>query len=605
MKKYGVFFLAFAIAAVTWLAGCDSEEGGALPNRPPTTALTVAPNNGATVNHYIPLRWAANDPDGNVTGFWLLVDSDTLTFTAARDTTLAFTAPADGTPEPHTFEVIAMDGEGLVDDDQSAEAVQNRSRSFFTTNYAPVASFVEAGSIGDGATVGKGFQVAISATDSNPSFIRFSVSLDDSTSGWTAWSKDSVFLFADPQVIADTVTFPRQVNAIPNTPLTPGAHRLYVRVKDAGDANSSVIWRDFTITEGFRPVMSSSVTAQYAGAVFYPDGSAFHRLGAGVKTELGVSASAASYGGRINAYRYRLDGGPWSAWTTEGTVEESGLPAGQFLFEFMARDIAGEVSDPLVYTVRLVQITLSDSVIVIGATANGNGNPGSPTFAVVKEFYTNALDGYKFRSIDYADTARGITPYVSPFDLEYAGLIVWHEDDRTNPKRLNSQLTVIRAYLDRGGRIIFSAWDGMNGFSSTDTTSFAAGSFAREYFQLLGTSRNNSRQVRGFEGVGGFAGCTVDPAKLPASWNGLLDRCWVFRPKGHCIPTATLVTNDSATNPLHGQTAGFVYDLSFRVAVIGVPLFFCQQEEVRILLHGDAGHVSLIDRMLEGLESVE
>lgn len=605
MKKYGVFFLALAIAVVTWLAGCDSEDGGAYPNRPPTTRLTVAPNNGATVNHYIPLHWAANDPDGNVAGFWLLVDGDTLIFTAARDTVLAFTAPADGTPEPHTFEVIAVDEEGLADRDTSAEAVQLRSRSFFTTNFAPAASFVEAGSIGDGATVGKGFQVAISATDSNPSFIRYSVSLDDSTSGWTAWSKDSVYLFADPQVIADTVTFPRQVNAISNTALTPGAHRLYVRVKDAGDANSTIIWRDFTVAEGFRPAMSSSVTAQYGGAVFYPDGSTFFQLGAGVKTELGFSASAAAYGGKINAYRYRRDEGQWSLWQVDGSLEALGLPAGQYIFEFMARDLAGEVSDPLAYPVRLVQITLSDSVIVIGATANGNGNLGSPTFASVKAFYTSTLDGFKVRSIDYADTARGITPYVSPFDLQYAGVVIWHEDDRTNPKRLNSQLAVIRAYLNRGGRMVYSAWDGMNGFSSTDTTSFAAGSFAREYFQLLGTSRNNSRQVSGFEGVGGFAGCTIDPAKLPANWNGLIDRCWVFRPKGHCIPTATLVTNDSATNPLHGQTAGFVYDLSFRVAVIGVPLFFCQQEEVRIFLHGDAEHISLIDRMLEGLEPVE
>ncbi|MFZ5434083.1 MAG: hypothetical protein ACOZB3_09955 [Calditrichota bacterium] len=601
MKKIAFVFIV-AIGMVVWLAGCDADEGSALSNLPPSTALTVAPNDSATVNHYIPLRWAGNDPDGKVEGFWLFMDGDTLAYTTARDTTIAFGAPADGTPSPHTFSVIAVDNEGLSDTDNSATAISKRQRFFYVVNTAPAVSFLRPGTIADGATVGRGFRVTLDPVDANWSLMYYSVALDDSVAGWTEWGRDSIFLIADPSVIADTIVFPRSAHGVPNTSLSPGPHRLFARVKDAGDATSPVITLNFNVADGFRPVMNPTVTAQYGGSDLYPDGSAYHQVLSGTKTEIVFSATAIDYSGEISGYRHRLGEGPWSAWHREAAVDTSDLVAGVYPFQFMARDLAGEVTDPKLYTVRLVQQALSDSVIILNATAGGNGNPGSPADSTVNSFYARVLDGYKVRAINYADTSRGATRYVSPYDLQNAGLMVWHGDDR-GAKVFNDNLPMIRAFLNKGGRLVLSGWDVMRSFADADTITFAAGSFGREQLRLFDAYRNRTRTTMGFQGVNGFAGCTIDSTKLPATWHGLADRCWVFRPRGECIVIGSLTVSDPQTNPIAGGNAVYIYDLSYRVAVFGVPLFFCYEDQVYTMFHGNSEYNGLIPHMLQGLSS--
>ena len=136
---------------------------------------------------------------------------------------------------------------------------------------------------------------------------------------------------------------------------------------------------------------------------------------------------------------------------------------------------------------------------------------------------------------------------------------------------------------------------------NTDTIVFASGSFGREKLRLFDAYRNTSRTTVGFDGENGFAGCMIDSTKLPTNWHGLIDRCWVFRPRGECIPFGTLVVSNPGSNPLSGGMASYLYDLSYRVAVFGIPLYFFQESDVFTMFHGNAEYNGLIPHMLQGL----
>jgi hypothetical protein len=587
--KHVKVLLVMAVGLAIWLAGCETKNPGSpAPNQRPTVELSVAPQNGDTVENNKNLGWWGNDADGQVVGYYLSVDGVRISFTTATDTTIAFAAAVTEQIYSHTFAVQAVDNEGLL----SAAA----SREFYVINWAPTASFNAAGSIAEGATVGHAFRVTVQATDTNASFSYYNLSLDDSLSGWMGWRRDSAYLFAGPEIIADVANFPEGVHGIPNTALTAGAHTLFARVKDAGDAESPIISLHFTVADGFRPGMDTTVTATYGADQFYADGSVYLSTRTGVATRVQFSASAAAYSGEINAYRWRLGDGEWSAWSLDPVVADTDAAPGDYQYSFVARDAAGEYSDTLSYFVRIVQQTLSDSVIVVDETADGNGNPGSPTDAQADQFYANVLQGWNTRQIDYASHKVGQTSYVSPYDLRNAGVIVWHADDQAN-LQLDDNTRVLGEFLDRGGRLVISGWDVLGAWSGTvDSIEFSSTSFGGKYLRLYAGRRNTPQKTVGFDGNGEFPGCRIDSLKLPVSFHGRLLKCWSFQPSGECLIMDRMAVSDSLTSHFQGLPAAYLYFQSFRVATFGVPLYFCVESEVRTLME------AVMPWMLQGLQ---
>jgi hypothetical protein len=55
------------------------------------------------------------------------------------------------------------------------------------------------------------------------------------------------------------------------------------------------------------------------------------------------------------------------------------------------------------------------------------------------------------------------------------------------------------------------------------------------------------------------------------------------------------VPDTSGVNPLENHTAAYFYDLSFRVAVFGVPLYFCKEDQVTPLMD------ALVPLIMDGL----
>jgi hypothetical protein len=342
--------------------------------------------------------------------------------------------------------------------------------------------------------------------------------------------------------------------------------------------------------------MDTTVTATYGADRFYADGSVYLSTRAGVETRVEFSASAAAYNGEINAYRWRLGDGEWSAWNLDPVVSMTDAEPKDYDFSFMARDAAGAYSDTLLYFIRIVTQSLTDDVIVVDETADGNGNPGSPNDAQADQFYANVMQGWKTFQIDYATHKVGQTSYVSPYDVRNAGVILWHGDDQSNIQ-LGNNTRILGEFLDRGGRLIISGWDVLGGWSGTaDSVEFSSSSFGRKYMRLYEGRRNAARTTLGFDGNGEFPGCRIAASKLPASFQGRLHKCWSFQPSGECLIMGRMVVSDSLTSPFQGRSTAYLYYQSFRVAVFGVPLYFCVESEVRTLME------AVMPWMLQGLQ---
>ncbi len=565
-------------------AGCEvSDPGSALPNQPPITHLVLAPVDSTEFNHFAHLKWSGTDPDGDISGFWILIDAETLMFTTAYEDTIAFYAPGD-TTVPHRVQVTAVDNDGLVDPSPP-------SRFFYATNTRPALAFGSE-SLEDGAETGRGFAIELEGEDLNPSSLYYSIAIDDSLTGWQPWSAHSTFLFCDksleflPCTTATWQDVPCTATLIDKNILTPGEHTIYARVKDAGEAlGTDMVSVDFTVVEGVRPAMDTVVTGVYGADDFYLDGSVFYRTNR--ETQITFSATAGG-SGQINAYRYHLGEGTFTSedpWQEEAEIVLLNAPSGEYAFQIMARDVAGQFSDTIAYSIYILEPEFTDSILIVDETRDGTGNPGSPDDEQADNFYASIVGSRPYGEIDYATHQVGGVSYLSPLDVYHFGLIIYHTDDRAN-YNLNANRGILAEYMDRGGKVIFSGWNLLEpfGVSGPDSAYYSAtgaepARFAYNYLRLFYANRASWREAEGLTGVGGYPDITIDPAKVPSSWNGTIDKCWTFNNRGETITTGTFNSANSESQ-FQGRHCAHVYlGPTYSVAVFGIPLYFCDETQ--------------------------
>jgi plastocyanin len=429
----------------------------------------------------------------------------------------------------------------------------------------------------EGATVGWGFRMTVSATDDDQDLVGYALSAND-TLHWSDWSPYSAFFIADT-----TFSFlPDSATLISNNVLSPGSNLLYFRAIDSRDVLSPIITREVIVEDGRRPIMMPDVTGTYSGVDVYPDGSVYHQADTDFQIEF--RAWPDYFSGAINAYRVRGIDGIWSDWFATPLRSFDGPQSGDYPLLLVARDIAGEVSDTLAYTMHLVEFALSDTILIVDETRDGNGNPGSPVDEAVDNFYREVLTGYTYRERDYGNLHEG-DRYLSPYDLRNAGLILYHGDDFADV-RLEENTGVLTEYLAQGGRLILTGWNVLDPFWTygSDSIAFEPGSFGYEFLRLHGGRYQEGRNATGLGGVGAFPDVSIDPEKLPSSFQGAIDRTWVFSPRDDFTEIGAMEVNNSGENPLEGRTAAYYFDGDYQIAVFGIPLYYCMSSEVRILL---------------------
>lgn len=622
--------LFVAIGLSTWLGGCKVKHPGSpAGDTPPTTILSVAPRDSSIVNYYITLSWSGNDADGTIAGFRLVVDNDSV-FTTSQDSTIAFYSPQDSVPALHHVKVLAIDDAGQIDPERNPSTGQldtsRTRRYFYTVNQAPTAGFGAVG-IANHDTVGMDFRVSVRSVSPRPSSTHYSIALDDSN-GWTAWTTDSVFAFVAPDLLSDRV-FPLGVFGISNAGLTPDhQHVVYIRARNAGGAISATAKDTIFVGSGpeFLPVMDTTVSATYGSVSLYPDGSVYYSRATGQTVSIVFSAHV-RYKGEINAYRYRtgqfvngstvLWNAAWSTWQSKAEVDTTDLTPGDYPFQFMARDLANNLTDPDSFIVHIVEQALSDSVILVNDTKDGNGvpNSGSPRAASVNSFYDSVLTaaGVKHRAVDATidpdnpQLSRHGVEYISPYDIRNAGLLVWHMDDPALPAsntKPDNRVRLMTEYFGKGGRVLVSGWNLMAKFTPDilDSVAFSATSFPVTRLKMLTAVRVTTRVTQGLSGDNGFPACRFDTTKVRRQWLGLMPNCYAFDPQGQDVVIGRIAVPDTLSDPNRNRPAAYIYDLSYRVAVFGVPLYFCHADEVMALLSNpsDPNH-SVLTILMQGL----
>lgn len=563
-------------------ASCGvNDPGSPLANQPPETAITSAPQNGTTVNHFLSLHWSGNDGDGQIAGFNMFIDGNLVSYTTRTDSAISFASPATGEVVSHTFSIQAVDNDGAVD--PTPPEIQ-----FYTSNTAPVCIFSADNIVRPNQNVGQGFSIKLEAEDANRSGIWFTLSLDD-TMSWTEWTQDSIFLFADLSL----GSFDEGVVALDHAVLTAGPHTMYARCRDSGMAQSPIVSRTVNVSLGNRPVMGEVIVRYNSGAAsdsLYPDGSIYRKNNA--ELVVAYEATAFAYRGLIHSYRYRDPAGTWSDWAAEPSLIQTDLPTGAYEYGFQARDMAGELSDTATIFIRLLEQSLTDSIIIIDETRDGNGAPSLPSDQQVDDFYYALVEGYNFREIDLSDRSTGL---ITALDLSNSGLILWYADDWST-YQFDDNRRILTEYMQRGGRMIVSGWNIMGAFSLNSFEEYGGSDFQYRFMRAFTAERDPAtiQQSTGFTGENGFPDVSVDETKILPSWNGAINRVWTFEPRGEC----TIIGRLNTLNPdyfQNGEVVAYYYDLSFRVAVFGIPLYFIQQVQAEELFD------VLMPRMMTGL----
>jgi len=551
MKIKALLLVAVLGALLPLLNGCQPGTPGTLiPNQAPESRIVVAPMPNANQDHYLSpevmfrVQWFGFDPDGQIVGYWLKVDADSV-WTTRGDSAISFKAfetdpnhPVKTVPLPHSISVAAVDDAGAMDPSPA-------TRSFQATNSIPaITEFVS--EFLNGSLVGAGISFSITYNDSNPSGIFTRLWIDNQpVTDWDSRTKFQFCAMSDPTILSAIdlgLTTPVSISLLP-----AGNHTLTLRVMDWGGAVSDSVARTITVVDTVKPALES-ITSTYSGLDYYPDGSVFYADEA--PTIFSLAGSAASYYGDVEAFRYRLvgqnDSMAWSSWGAS-SFDTLGLPAGAYRFEAQCRDWAGVVSDVSSYSMQIVEPTFSGSasikVAVIDETRDGNSRPGSPsdaqcdsTWRVILGYDTTSWvtsQGWIVSELDYTTHKINDISYISPLNLFDKSVVIWHADDKAelNLKTAVQNKRLLSEYLDRGGRLFLCGWDvGENFGADTDSLAFSANSFAGKYLRILGGKRSNDKSFAGTIAVGGYPALNNDPAKMPPAWNAKLEKCWIFYP---------------------------------------------------------------------------
>ncbi|MGH7496136.1 MAG: T9SS type A sorting domain-containing protein [bacterium] len=267
---------------------------------------------------------------------------------------------------------------------------------------------------------------------------------------------------------------------------------------------------------------------------------------------------------------------------------DANLPAGRFSYFITAEDLVSNES-PASPVVTLRPVTLSQGILVVDESRDGDGSLASPSDAQIDEYYRRVLHEFAFAEYDLQRSGL-------PNDtLGAFSTIIWHADTPTSGALAN--LTSFFAdYLDAGGKVLLSGWNVLRAFTGNASPSvFAPQDFAFQYLHLDSTWLATSPQFQAAVGVAPAYGTVrVDSAKVPVSaWKGRLNLIRVFAPG---LGAETIYTF-SAADPQYlfqGRPVGFKFITSVhKIAVLGFPLYYMREEQaraaVRVMLTQDFG----------------
>jgi hypothetical protein len=139
-------------------------------------------------------------------------------------------------------------------------------------------------------------------------------------------------------------------------------------------------------------------------------------------------------------------------------------------------------------------VTLDRGILLVDATADGNGSLLNPTDLEVDEFYNSILSG--FIKSDYDINSEG---EISVMELAPYSTVIWQKDDNQNTIYSSQVIKVIKDYLDYGGKLLFVGHRPARVFGGLTSGggSYGAGSFLFDYLKIDSSLYRNAARFQG------------------------------------------------------------------------------------------------------------
>ncbi|NQU06872.1 MAG: hypothetical protein HQ568_12315, partial [Calditrichaeota bacterium] len=400
------------------------------------------------------------------------------------------------------------------------------------------------------------------------------------------------------------------VYAVDISLLRAGNRTISVEVKDLGGAISDAYVINVYVVENVTPEVTA-FTAAYGTTDFFPDGSTFYDDN--ITTIMEISATAESYFGTVQAYRYRMryrstigdttEWVEWDEWSDDtwgaSSIEFNDLDLGEYQFQVQCRDYTGALSEIYENSLSIVTPDLSGmTILIVDETASGNDRPGSPADSTNDKFWARITgdlpaDGWTVSSVDIDSVGQ-----ISPLHVYDKHIIVWHGGDFASIL-LGENLVLLEQYLEAGGKLIISGWSSLTAFTDDPTAtelSFEAG-FAADYLRITDGTKSTDKEFTGVIGNEDL-GCpdlTIDPDKLPSRWHGIMNNCWIMTPGWRAESVCTWKGPDDPVSSFEGETCAVrnysaVYP--WRTMILGFELFFAYEDQAKEFLEWAVNDIS-------------
>jgi hypothetical protein len=202
--------------------------------------------------------------------------------------------------------------------------------------------------------------------------------------------------------------------------------------------------------------------------------------------------------------------------------------------------------------------------LVVDETRDGNGVVLSPSDAQVDGFYSNVLQGMPFTAWDYITMGA---PSLNT--LSHYPLVLWVSDDYSDIW-IDDNSNKLSSYISSGGKLVISGWKYPGAMPQT---------FFSAWFPAVTPTLINQPTLISAQSDT-YPILHPDPAKLPASWNGMLSMPYIFDGEAEILYNADLTEGTTGDGmPLAIKAVNV--DNPGTVVMLGFPLYYMMETEVR------------------------
>jgi hypothetical protein len=234
-------------------------------------------------------------------------------------------------------------------------------------------------------------------------------------------------------------------------------------------------------------------------------------------------------------------------------------------------------------------ITLDSGILLVDETRSGT-TAWFPSDPVADAVYAQMLSTLPHDSWDV--DSLGI-PTLS--DLGIYSSVIWAEDDFNTvfqgflgiTQLLRDATGVLSEYMDAGGNVLLTSWDGVKGLDPLDAYPFdpGPGDFFYDYFGIDGIHSKEERAFNAGVGQQFFPSVTLEPTRLRPQWAGELIRVEYLTGVRAGTQVAYLFGSGEPDSAYHQQPCGLYRDAgTFRTVYLGFPLYHLKTVDARAAL---------------------